>query len=113
MNENTVLLFSQYGLGHATEALQLSLAVKFLALTQESGELPAKILFYTEGVKLVCQGSPVLGYLKKMEDQGVEMVICKTCLDFFNLTELVEVGVIGGMPDIIEALNKAQKVITL
>jgi sulfur relay (sulfurtransferase) complex TusBCD TusD component (DsrE family) len=40
-------------------------------------------------------------------------VLCKTCLDTFGLTEKVEVGVIGGMGDILEALQQAQKVISL
>lgn len=113
MDKNTVLLFSRYGLGHAPEDLQLSLVNKFLALTLDSGELPAKILFYTEGVKLVCQGSPVVSLFKMMEDRGVELVICKTCLDFFGMTDMVAAGVIGGMPDIIEVINKAPKIISL
>src|SRR5512145_2637305 len=98
-------------MGSGPAELQQTLIGKFLSLTLESGELPAKIVFYTEGVKLVCSGSPVLEQLKQLERKGVELVLCKTCLDFFDLTGQVQAGVVGGMGDIIEALQKADKVI--
>jgi len=113
MDENTVLLFSHYGLGDAPEDLRIMLAVKFLSLLQEAGTLPAKILFYTDGVKLASQGSPVLSLLKAFEAKGVELILCKTCLDYFLMADKVEVGIVGGMPDIIEAMSRAQKVISL
>ena len=113
MENNTVLVFTRNGLGHAPEELQTKLAAKFLTLTYGSRILPAKILFYTDGVKLACQGSPVIDVLKDMERKGVELVLCSTCLDYFGLTDKVEVGVIGSMPDIIEAMQKAGKVISL
>lgn len=113
MDENTVLLFTRNGMGDAPDDLRQTLAVKFLTLIQEAGSLPAKICFYTEGVKLACQGSPLVPLLKTLESKGVELILCKTCLDYFHLTERVEVGIVGGMPDIIEALSKAQKVISL
>jgi selenium metabolism protein YedF len=113
MDRETVLLFTRNGLGQAPEDLQQSLAVKFLSLLEQSGQLPAKILFYTDGVKLACQGSPVLEQLRAMEASGVELVLCKTCLDYFHLADQVAVGIVGGMPDIIEAMQKAGKVIHL
>ncbi len=113
MDKDTVLLFTRNGLGQAPEDLQKGLAVKFLSLLEESGQLPAKILFYTEGVKLACQGSPVVEQLLAMQARGVELILCKTCLEYFNLANQVEVGVVGGMADIIEAMQKAGKVISL
>ncbi len=113
MNNQTVLLFTRNGLGEAPADLQGRLAQKFLALIHESGLLPAKILFYTDGVKLACAGSPVIDQLKQLEARGVELVLCKTCLDYFGLGDQVEAGIIGGMPDIIEAMAKANKVISL
>jgi sulfur relay (sulfurtransferase) complex TusBCD TusD component (DsrE family) len=79
MDKNTVLLFTRYGLGDAPDDLRLNLAVKFLTLINEAGTFPAKILFYTDGVKLACQGSPVLSLLKVFEAKGVELILCKTC----------------------------------
>ncbi len=113
MDSQTVLLFTHNGLGQAPEDLQQALTVKFLSLLEQSGQLPAKILFYTEGVKLACQGSPALDQLRAIEARWVELVLCKTCLDYFHLTDQVKVGIVGGMPDIIEAMQKAGKVISL
>lgn len=113
MDTNTVLLFTRFGLGQSPEHLQQQLAIKFLTLVQESGQLPAKILFYTDGVKMACLGSPVVDLLRTLETQGVELVLCKTCLDYFKLSDQVAVGIVGGMPDIIEAMQKAGKVISL
>jgi len=112
-DRNTVLIFTRNGMGHAPEELQAKLAVKFLTLTYESGDLPSKILFYTEGVKMACEGSPALPALQKLEAEGVELVLCSTCHDFFGLSASVKVGIVGGMTDILEAMQKAPKTISL
>jgi intracellular sulfur oxidation DsrE/DsrF family protein len=71
------------------------------------------IAFYTEGVRLVVEGSPVLDQLKDLESKGVRLVICSTCLNYFGLTEKVKVGIVGSMADILEGQLRAEKVITL
>ena len=113
MENNTVLLFTRNGLGHGSEDLQLMLAGKYLNLLLESGDLPAKVLFYTDGVRLACDGSPVLEQFRTLEARKVELVLCKTCLDYFGLTDKVRAGIVGGMGDILEAMQKAGKVISL
>lgn len=111
MAENEVIVFSRFGMGDAPPELQLILVQKLLSLWIQSGNLPEKIIFYTQGVKLACVGSPVLEQLKQMENQGLELILCKTCLDFFQLSDQVEVGIVGGMGDIIEILQKAKKIL--
>jgi intracellular sulfur oxidation DsrE/DsrF family protein len=113
MDKNTILVFTRFGMGDAPEKLQTLLAEKYLALLIDSNLLPAKILFYTYGVKLACQGSPVLAQLRILEQKGVELILCSTCLGFFDLTEKVEVGINGSMADILECMAKADKVISL
>ena len=113
MNNQTILLFTRNGIGDAPADLQGKLAQKFLTLLLESNLLPAKILFYTDGVKLACSGSPVIDQLKQFQARGIELILCKTCLDYFGLGTQVEAGIVGGMPDIIEAMAKAEKVISL
>jgi len=111
--KNAVIVFSRNGMGHAPVELQSKLAKKFLRLTIESGNLPGKILFYTEGVKLACSGSEALEELQELEAKGVELVLCLTCLDFFGLTDQVKVGVVGGMGDILTAIQMADHVISV
>lgn len=108
-----VFVFTRNGMGEAPEGLQQTLAVKFLSLAAQAEEKPAKILFYTEGVKLVCEGSPVLQWLRILEDAGVELIVCSTCLEYFGLIDKVRVGKVGGMPGILAALQEADKVVSL
>ena len=85
----------------------------YLKLLDENNILPAAICFYTEGVKLVVEESPVLETLKALEAKGVHLVLCSTCLNFYNLADQVRVGIVGGMGDIIEAQFKAGKVVSI
>jgi intracellular sulfur oxidation DsrE/DsrF family protein len=79
----------------------------------ENNILPAVICFYADGVRLVVDGSPVLEPLASLEAKGVRLVLCSTCLNFYNLVDRVRVGIVGGMTDIIEAQRCAGKVISI
>ena len=109
----TVLVFARNGMGEAPENLQQTLAVKYLSLAAQAEEKPAQIVFYADGVKLVCEGSLVLQWLRMLEAAGVELIVCSTCLEYFGLTDKVRVGNVGGMPGILAALQAADKVISL
>jgi intracellular sulfur oxidation DsrE/DsrF family protein len=114
MSKKTVFVFNSYGMGVTDDAnLKITLAKKFLALIASADPLPAQICFYTDGVRLTVEGSPVLDELKALAAQGVELVICSTCVDTFGLRDKVRVGVVGGMPDIITAMTQADNAITL
>jgi len=111
--KNSVILITNNGLGKADLTLQQKLAAKYLELLLQNGDVPSAICFYTDGVNLTVSGSPVLDQLKALEAKGVRLIICSTCLDYFGIKDKVQVGIIGGMPDIIEAQIKASKVITI
>ena len=111
--KDTVILITNNGMGCADEKLQQMLLGKYLELLLQSSELPAAVCFYTEGVRLVCEGSPVIEQLQALETKGVRLVVCSTCLNYFNLNDKVQTGIVGGMGDIFEAQLKAKKVITI
>jgi intracellular sulfur oxidation DsrE/DsrF family protein len=100
-------------MGHAAPELQIKLIGTYLKLLVENGTLPKAICFYAEGVKLVVEGSLVLEQLRQLEGKGVHLIICQTCLNFYNLRENVKVGIVGGMGDILAAQMLAGKVMTL
>src|SRR5574339_964982 len=110
---DTVILVTNHGMGNADEKLQNLLFSKYVDLLIQNENLPAAVCFYTEGVKTVCEGSPVLEQLRVLENKGVRLIICSTCLNYFELTGKVQVGIVGGMGDILEAQLKAEKVITI
>jgi sulfur relay (sulfurtransferase) complex TusBCD TusD component (DsrE family) len=112
-DSDTVILFTRNGMGEAAPDLQIKLATTYLKLLNENNILPAAICFYTDGVRLAVTGSPVLDSLQSLEEKGVRLILCSTCLGFFGLTDEVKVGIVGGMTDILEALRRAGKVISL
>lgn len=110
---NTVVLVTQEGMGSGPPDLQLRLLSVYLKLLLDNGLRPGAICFYTNGVKLLVEGSSVLDSLKSLESKGVRLIACKTCLDYFKIGDKIQVGVIGGMGDIQAAMAMAAKVITL
>jgi hypothetical protein len=110
---STAILINSDGMGAAEEALRHKLLGVYLTMLRENGLYPGAICFYAAGVKMVVEGSPVLDLLRSLEEYGVRLIICSTCLQYYGLTEKVRVGVVGGMSDIILAQWMASKVITL
>jgi hypothetical protein len=74
-----VLLITREGMGEAPPDLQRRLLGTYLSLLVDSEMLPGAICFYTDGVKLACEGSPVLPQLQALEAKGVHLVLCQTC----------------------------------
>lgn len=112
-DSDTVLLITRNGMGHAEPELQHKLISTYFRLLAENDILPAVICFYTEGVHLAVTGSPVLESLRDLEAKGVRLILCSTCLNFYHLADQVQVGITGGMGDILEAQRRAAKVISL
>lgn len=89
---NKVLVIQSSVLGRGDEQLGQLLMASFLRQLGESDEKPAKLVFWNSGVQLVCEGSSVINFLRKLEEAGVEILACTTCLEFFDLAEKIQVG---------------------
>jgi selenium metabolism protein YedF len=72
---------------------------------------PKKIIFLNSGIFLSLQDSPVLDALKKMEESGIEILVCGTCLDYYNKKEVLGVGRVSNMYDILDSMATATKVV--
>ena len=103
MSNKTILIQSEV-LGRGEDELGMMIMSNFLRLLGESPEKPAKLIFWNTGVKLVAEGSWALAHLKKLEDQGVEILACRTCLDYFELTGKLKVGKSTDMVKSIESM---------
>jgi selenium metabolism protein YedF len=103
MPSKTILIQSET-LGRGNEEIGELLMANFLRLLGESKEKPAALMFWNTGVRLVCEGSWALGHLKTLEEQGIEILACRTCLDFFNLTEKQKAGKATNMLKSIESM---------
>lgn len=111
--KNTLVQITKEGMGTGDDELSLLLIKNYLTLLNEENELPKVIAFYNGGVKLLCEGSPATDSLKILEQKGVKLIACKTCLNYFNLMDKFEVGIAGTMMDIIEFQKVAEKIINL
>jgi selenium metabolism protein YedF len=87
-----VILVQSQVLGRGNDELGMILMSNFLRLLGEGKEKPAALIFWNTGVRLVCEGSRALGHLRKLEEQGVEILACSTCLEYFNLADKLMVG---------------------
>ncbi len=74
---------------------------------------PETIVLMNNGVKLVTEDSLALGELRQLENQGVDILVCGTCLSRLELTDEVAVGQVSNMNDITDTLLRAGKVISL
>jgi sulfur relay (sulfurtransferase) complex TusBCD TusD component (DsrE family) len=112
--KDIVIVFKTDGMGVTEEQpLKEKLAKTYLTLALQMEPLPAALCFYTDGVRLACEGSPVLDELKAMEAKGIRLILCQTCLNTYGIAEKVKVGTVGGMGDIITAMWQADSVITV
>lgn len=98
-------------MGRGSETLGRTLMKGFLFAVSQLPQLPKTMLFYNGGAKLTVEGSDSLEDLKNMEAQGVEILTCGTCLNFYGLTEKLAVGSATNMYSIVEILAGAGKVI--
>lgn len=109
----TVVVLNREGMGEGDPALGQKILLAFL--NKASHALPGleAVVLYNGGVKLVCEGSAHLPALTLLEEQGVDVIACGTCVDHFGLRERVRAGQVGDMDQILGELAAAAKVITL
>ncbi len=108
---NTVVAFDSNSMGRGNDELGATLMKGFIYALSQLEELPKTLLFYNGGAKLTVEGSASLDDLKSLEAQGVEILTCGTCLNFYGLTEKLAVGAVTNMYSIVETLNGAAKVV--
>ena len=100
-------------LGRGDDELGAKLMVNFLKTLKEMGDELWRLVFVNNGVKLTIEDSPVLPDLKELEDNGINILVCGTCLDHFRFLDKKEVGETTNMLDIVTAMQLADKVINI
>lgn len=109
--KNVVVAINSNKMGHGHDELGAVLMKGFIfALTQQD-ELPTTVLFYNGGANLTIEGSASLEDLKNLEAQGVEIMTCGTCLNYYNIADKLAVGEVTNMYAIVEKLTQADLVV--
>lgn len=110
--EKTMIINSE-SLGPDNKKFAKRLMGTFLRKLQVGKNRPDTIALYNSGVKLVSKGSAVLDAMTALSENGVDIVVCVTCLNFFGLEDKVIVGRISNMQEIVSILMRSEKVITM
>ena len=109
--KKVVVAINSARMGHGHDELGTVLMKGFIfALTQQD-VLPSAVLFYNGGANLTIEGSASLEDLKNLEAQGVEILTCGTCLNYYNVSDKLAVGEVTNMYAIVEKLTTADLVV--
>lgn len=108
----TVVAVSSDKMGSGNDELGAVLMKSFFFAETQLDTLPDKILFYNGGAKLTVEGSDCLEDIKLLEKEGVEILTCGTCLDFYGLKGKLAVGTVTNMYTIAEILQNAVSVVS-
>jgi len=98
-------------MGSGDDDLGALLLRSFLKTQTELDRQPEAILFYNDAVKLCCEGSLLLDDLRALESAGIEIIVCGTCLNFFELGGSLEVGRVTDMLEIASRLADAGSIV--
>lgn len=110
---DAVVVIANAGLGQAEPGLSQRMLGTWLRTVAELRMRPRALAFYTAGVTMVADDSPVLSELRALAQAGVPVIACRTCLEFYGLLDRVAVGEVGNMAQIVELQAGAAKVVTL
>ncbi|HOO90750.1 MAG TPA: sulfurtransferase-like selenium metabolism protein YedF [Syntrophales bacterium] len=109
----TVVVFPCDRMGKGDDELGNILIRGFLHTLGEISPKPDVMIFFNAGVKLTTEGSDVIEDLRALEGEGVKILVCGTCLDFFGLKDRLQAGIISNMYDIAETMLSAGKVVRI
>lgn len=109
--EKQLVFITSDTIGRGDDILGKKLMINFLKTLPEMGKSLWRIIMVNSGVKLATEQGEALDALKKLEDMGVSILVCGTCLDFFNLLDKKKVGETTNMLDVVTSLQLATKVI--
>jgi selenium metabolism protein YedF len=107
---STVVVFSSDRMGEGDPELG-AILMRAFCQTIVQVEAPQKLLFYNRGVFLTLGDSPVLSELKGLEEMGVGLLVCGTCLDFYKIRDRLAVGQVSNMFSILESQMQAGRII--
>ena len=110
-NKNRVVVISSDKMGEGNDDLGKVLIKGFLYAVSQQESLPNTLIFYNGGAVFTCEGSNSLEDLTFMEEKGVEILTCGTCLDYYGLTQKLKVGQVTNMYVIAEKMSQADLII--
>ena len=109
--KGSLVVLSANCMGTGDERLGKALMKAFVFALTRQDILPETILCYNTGAYLTCEGADTLEDLKLLESEGVTVLTCGTCLDFYGLKDKLAVGGVTNMYDIVERMEAARTIV--
>ena len=106
-----VVVLSANVMGTGDEKLGTNLMKAFVFAVTKQDQLPETIVCYNTGAYLTCEGADTLEDLKVLEAEGVNILTCGTCLDFYGIKDKLAVGTVTNMYEIVEVMEKAKNIV--
>ncbi|MBN2830425.1 MAG: sulfurtransferase-like selenium metabolism protein YedF [Candidatus Cloacimonetes bacterium] len=104
------VFISKDKVGEGDDELGGNLMKAFIYSLNEVEKTPSMLIFMNSGVKLCVEGAETLPNLLKLEEKGIEMLVCGTCLNFFGIAEKLRVGKVSNMYDIASILTSERTI---
>jgi len=111
--QRVVVFLTADTIGRGNDELGGKLMGNFLKTLPELGKELWRVVMVNAAVKLSAAGNPNLEALGVLEAQGVGILVCGTCLEFFGLLDKRAVGQTTNMLDVVTSLQLASKVINV
>jgi intracellular sulfur oxidation DsrE/DsrF family protein len=110
--KNKVILLASDQLGNGEKELGEGILETFFTILKQKEELPVAVFCMNSGVFTLTEESLVSLQLADLEGKGVEVLACKTCVDYYELNEKLVTGKVSGMAQFVE-LASEYEVITI
>ncbi len=110
---DTCIFINSDKMGNGNDELGTVLMKGYIYTLTESKPYPKSILFVNSAVKLTTENEATVENLKILQDAGVEILSCGTCLDYYGLKEDLKVGTVTNMYTIVETMNNSSKTISI
>jgi selenium metabolism protein YedF len=109
--KKTVVVLSSDTMGTGNDELGHILMKGFIFTLTQLEILPHTILLYNTGAKLAVHGSNSLEDLVSLEQGGVLVLTCGTCLNHLGMAEQLGVGEATNMYRIVEEMRDAESIL--
>jgi selenium metabolism protein YedF len=111
--EDKCIFISSDKIGNGNDELGAVLMKGFIYTLTESKPYPKSILLVNSGVKLSTENYDTVGNLKILEEAGVEILSCGTCLDYYGLKESLKLGSVTNMYTIVDIMKNSLQTISI
>ncbi|MDN4753335.1 sulfurtransferase-like selenium metabolism protein YedF [Porphyromonadaceae bacterium W3.11] len=110
-SEGVTIQIEKNRMGEGADELGEVLILAFLNALLGAERLPKEVICYNSGVLLALKGTPTAEKLMELEKKGVKIILCGTCVDYYEVKNELALGQITNMLTIYEHLSAASRIV--